>query len=79
MHGKMAKKTKSHVKQIFDVPTVLDRHVTEFLLSLIDVVNRFTGVQEWHRLVGCFEDLRRFSDLSAISRLGDNQSLKSYM
>ena len=29
--------------------------------------------------VGCFEDLRRFSDLSAISRpgAGDNQSLKS--
>ena len=28
------------------------------------------------KLVGCFEDLRRFSDLSAISRLGagDNQS-----
>ena len=30
-------------------------------------------------LVGCFEDLRRFSNLSTISRLraGDNQSLKS--
>ena len=30
-------------------------------------------------LVGCFEDLRRFSDLSVISQLeaGDNQSLKS--
>ena len=47
-------------------------------LCIIGITSMFYAWRpSW--LVGCFEDLRRFSDLSAISRLGagDNQSLKS--